>query len=99
MSSSASLTSGWSGRSSKLGGFGSAGVSLAAVSIVAIEAGVIGASMAASSAVPSRVGVVPFVIISNLDFEIPEIIQSEGWSERGGRGGPGARRGGGGGGG
>src|SRR3569623_1116192 len=87
MSSSASLTSGWSGRSSMLGGFGSAGVSLAAVSIVAIESGVIDASNTspAWSAVPSWSGVVPYVIISNLDFEIPEINQTEGKTERGAR--------------
>jgi hypothetical protein len=39
----------------------------------------------ASSAEPSWVGVVPFVIIRNFQFEIPEVIQSEGWSERGAR--------------
>jgi hypothetical protein len=82
MSSSASLTSGWRPRSSKLGGFGSAGVS-EGDSVVSV---CIAASRAAASADPFSVGVVSFVITRNLEKLIsPEIIQSGRWSSRGAR--------------
>src|SRR3954465_9919776 len=82
MSSSASLTSGGSGKPLKRGALGSSGRASAAVSIVLIESGVIAAISAASSAEPVSVGVVPFVILRNFQFGIPVIIQTEGWSER-----------------
>jgi hypothetical protein len=54
--------------------------------MVLIVSGVIAASIAAASAEPvSLVGVVPFVIVRNLQFVVSEVIQSEGWSNCGAR--------------
>src|SRR3569623_247426 len=80
MSSIAALTSGWRPRSSKLGALGSAGIS-EVLSVVWFSAAII----AAASATPFSVGVVPFVIDQNLAVRISEVIQSECWSGRGAR--------------
>jgi hypothetical protein len=53
------------------------------VSSVLIVSVVIAAISAASLAEPFSVGVVPFVILRNFRFEIFEVFQSKGWSERG----------------
>src|ERR1700689_3374776 len=81
MSSSACWTSGWRPRSANVGGPATA----AGRSEVAGVESVITGSIAAVSATPFSVGVVPFVILKNLGAVVSEIIQSEGWSGCGAR--------------